>query len=565
MYQIKCDDCILYDPRDDEYVLLNPKCKLQVNTVGEGSFTILSNHPHYGQLKKLKSLFEIKQDDDVIFRGRMVNDCRDIYNQMNVDLEGVLGFTNDTLVPPFNFPDDFADAASAENMVEYFLQWILDQHNQHAEPWQQLKLGKVTVSDPNNYITRSSEKYDSTWNTLKSKLFESALGGFLICRYEADGNYVDYLSAFELTNTQRVNFGENLLDITNEFDTSETYSAILPMGAEIETEVEGTEETVKTTLTLESLPDGDLTDDLVKQGLYIYSKSAKSAHGWICAPVEESTWDDVTEVENLKNKAVEFLSGTALKLSNTITIKAVDLHFTDDEIQSFRIYRNILVNSPLHGVSDASYQLTELDIDIVNPQNTTITIGATVRTLADVNAHNQNQIENVKKDIKENRTEVVEVKNQMVIRETEIINTANQIFMSALESYVETSNYEEFKSTLKSELEVWAGGISGRVSQTESAIEDVNGDLQEKFNTITKYFTFDIDGLTIGQVDNPNKVVIDNDQISILVNNIPVQEFKADGTALIPILKITQMLNLLGLLIEEDDTHINCDYIGGVS
>jgi hypothetical protein len=68
--------------------------------------------------------------------------------------------------------------------------------------------------------------------------------------------------------------------------------------------------------------------------------------------------------------------------------------------------------------------------------------------------------------------------------------------------------------------------------------------------------------MTIGQVDNPNKVVIDNDEISILVNGVPVQEFKADGTALIPILKVTTMLNLLGLQITEDATHINCDYVG---
>ena len=81
-------------------------------------------------------------------------------------------------------------------------------------------------------------------------------------------------------------------------------------------------------------------------------------------------------------------------------------------------------------------------------------------------------------------------------------------------------------------------------------------------DTITKYFTFNINGLTIGQVDNPNKVVIDNDEISILVNNVPVQEFKADGTALIPSLKITRLLNLLGLQITEDANNINCDYVG---
>ena len=291
-------------------------------------------------------------------------------------MEGVLAFTNDSIIPPFNFPDDFPDATKATNMVEYFLRWLVEtQHNGQVEDWQKLKVGTVTVSDPNNYITRSSDSYQSTWEVLKSKLFESSLGGYLCIRYENDGNYIDYLESFEQTNTQQIMFGENLLDLTNESDASDTYSAILPLGAEQN----------GSRLTLESLADGDLTDDLVKKGKFIYSKKAKDAHGWVCVPVEDATWDDVTTVENLKSNAMAYLSGVAMLFSNTITIKAVDLYFTDDQIQSFRIYQNILVNSPVHGVVNVSYPLTQLDIDIMNPQNTIITIGDTVRTLIDFN------------------------------------------------------------------------------------------------------------------------------------------------------------------------------------
>ena len=371
MYQIRCDGYTLYDPRDEDLIVLKPKCKLKENTVGEGSFTILSDHPYYNKLKKLKSVFEIQQDGHPIFRGRMTGDTRDFENRLDVDLEGVLGFTNDTLIPPFNFPADFPEAANSANMVEYFLGWILSKHNERVADWQKLKLGRVTVADPNNYITRSSDKYASTWDTLKTKLFDSALGGFLTVRCESDGNYVDYLGSYELTNTQRIRFGENLLDIKNESDASETYSAILPMG--------------KDGLTLASLPDGDITDDLVKDGLYIYSKSAVESYGWICVPVNESTWSDVTVASNLRSKAVDYMAGTALLLSGTITIKAVDLHFTDEEIQSFRVYRNVLVDSLVHGVTSASYRLSELDIDLMNPQNTVITIGNTSRSLVDIN------------------------------------------------------------------------------------------------------------------------------------------------------------------------------------
>lgn len=379
-YQIKCDDYVLYDHRDDELIVLTPKCKLEANTVGEASFTIQSDHPYYGTLKKLKSIFEIRQDNDTIFRGRMTADSRDFQNQYFVDLEGILAVTNDSIISPFNFPGDFPEAANATNMVEYFLGWLLARHNEQVTgEWQKLKLGTVTVSDPNNYITRSSDKYLHTWEILKSKLFDSELGGYLCPRYEADGTYVDYLSTFPLTNTQPIKLGENLLDIKNESDASETYSVILPIG--------------KDGLTLESLLDGDLTDDLVKKGKFIYSKSAVATYGWICVPVNDSTWDDVTEVANLKTKGMNYLTGTGMLLANTITVKAVNLHFSDDEIQSFRIYRNILVDSPAHGVSGVSYPLTKLDIDLMNPQNTTITVGAASRSLIDINADRENNVD----------------------------------------------------------------------------------------------------------------------------------------------------------------------------
>ena len=519
MYQIKCDQYTLYDPRDDDLILLNPKCKLEVNTVGEGSFTILPSHPYYDRLRKLKSIFEIQQDGQVIFRGRMTNDSRDFYNQLDVDLEGVLACANDTIIPPFNFPDDFPNAASAENVVEYFLQWILDQHNAQAEEWQHLKLGHVTVGDPNNYISRSSEKYASTWETLKSKLFDSALGGYLCIRYEDDGNYVDYLSGFDMTNTQRISLTENMLDITQQSDANETYSAIHPLGAEMG------EGAYKYTLTLASLPDGDLTDDLVKTGNFIYSKSALDAYGWICAPVEDTTWDDVTLVDNLKTKAMEYLTGTGMMLSGTITITAVDLSFTDAEIQSFRIYRNILVNSPAHGVANVSYQLTKLEIDILNPQNTIITIGDTVRTLIDINKQEQsnqtNRNESVIVDIKETRSELVELQNQMITQNTQVINDCNKIILAALESYVETSNYEEFKATMSTQLQILSDEILMNFTSTTERIIDVDGDLQNKFAEIHKYIKYKDGNITLGSSENAITLTIENDMIVFKRNNVP--------------------------------------------
>ena len=145
---------------------------------------------------------------------------------------------------------------------------------------------------------------------------------------------------------------------------------------------------------------------------------------------------------------------------------------------------------------------------------------------------------------------------------TSMTRTTEALIIKALERYVETKDFDEFRTTVQTDFQVWADGILGRVTKTEEAISSVDTDLQEKFNTITKYFTFDINGLTIGQVDNPHKIVIDNDDITIYANGNAVQTFKADGTALIPALTVTQSLNLVGLRITSDSTHINVDFGG---
>ena len=538
MYQIKCDEYILYDPRDDELIVTGARCKLETNTVGEAYFTILPTHPYYDKLKKLKSVIEIKQDNDVIFRGRITNDASDFYNRYDVDVEGILACTNDTLIPPFNFPEDFADnadyqlAADTGNVVDYFLRWIIAQHNENAQPWQQLKVGNVSVSDPNNYITRSSDNYMKAWDVLRTRLFDSSLGGHLIVRYETDGNYIDYVDSFTLTNTQKITLGENLLDILKQSNAFSTYTALLPIGAEVDMDNGSYEgdfvtivDTVRQKLTLESLPDGDLTSDIAKKDKYIYSKSAVAQYGWIVAPIEETTWDDVTTLDGLKNKSMEYLTGTAVLLSNTIKLRAVDLHFTDEQIQTFRMYRNVLVDLPVYNLQNASYPLTKLGIDILNPQNTDITLGESVRGKADKdNATQQNVIERIAQvaNLVPQYTAAIldTVRQQLTEKETNILTTANEIILSALENYVETGAYDEFKQTIESEFKILAEQIEMNFTTTTQEIENVDGDLQQKFNQVYKHIQFSDNGITIGSSDSAITLEIDNDGIAFKKNGL---------------------------------------------
>ena len=250
MYMMFCDGYPILDPRYDEYILGKPRVKTEVNTVGEGSFEIYSDHPNINKLIPLRSIFEVWDEYGVIFRGRMTEDTKDINNGKSVDLEGVMAFFNDSVVRPYVFPDDFLEnpkylAAAAETaeqaaldggVVRFYLDMLITRHNEQVEPFQQFKLGNVTVYDKNNYIKRDSSVYPDTWRELSEKTFGSSLGGYLCIRYEEDGNYIDYLREFTEVNEQGITYGENMLDISQNTNASGTYSAIIPLGADVESQ-----------------------------------------------------------------------------------------------------------------------------------------------------------------------------------------------------------------------------------------------------------------------------------------------------------------------------------------
>lgn len=528
MYQVKCDEKILLDYRDPSLILGNPQVNLEVNTICGASFTMYNTHPYYNRMKKLKSVFEVSDEIGVIFRGRMTNDSVDFDNAKDVEIEGIMGCFNDSIVRPYSFPEDFLEdaeyitASESGNVVKFLLNWFIENHNSQVQDWQKFKLGEVTVSDPNNYVTRSSTKHSKTWDELRSKLFESALGGYLCIRYEDDGNYIDYLSEFTLTNTQGIEFGSNLLDLKTDSDASNIFTAIIPIGAEIETETETTDEetgetittTTKSKVTIEGLADGEITSDIFKSGDTIYSKSAVEEFGWIYAKVDDTTWDDVTTPENLQTRAVTTLQ-TGVKYTDVVEYNAADLHCTDEEIRSFRIYRNVNVNSAPHNQKGV-FPLTKLQIPLLKPQDTKITVGGKSMSFSDTNIKNNQgteiRIQKAEKDIEETRQNVSSVRNEIFTESTSVINTCNEIILSALESYVATGDYDEFKQTVESELKVMSDKVSINFTNTTEQINNVNGDLQEFLTKFSKYIEFASDtAITIGSGDNTITLEIDNE------------------------------------------------------
>lgn len=158
-----------------------------------------------------------------------------------------------------------------------------------------------------------------------------------------------------------------------------------------------------------------------------------------------------------------------------------------------------------------------------------------------------------------------EIRQEIVEQNTSIISSCDEIIMSALESYVKTSDYGEFKETVESQLTLLSNELSLNFTTAIEQIDNVNSDLQEKFNTITTFFTFDVNGLTIGKTDSPYKVVIENDKFSMLVNDAEVLWIDIETREVhTPELTITNRFRMFGYQVEEDaNGNLDWEFIGG--
>nr|DAL72832.1 MAG TPA: tail protein [Caudoviricetes sp.] len=695
MYQLKYKNYILYDPRlaDENLIVRDPSVKLAVSKAGEMSFTVDAGHPYLSNLRRMSGLVELLDGTFPIYRGRITSDIKDFYGAHKIETEGIMAALNDSIIPPFNFPEDFAEdasykaAAASGNVVDFFFRWILAQHNSQVSTEQQIKPGVVTVSDPNNYITRSSEEYATAMTTISDKLAKSSLGGNLLIRYENDGNYLDYYAELPLTNTQTVKFAENLLDLSSEVDGTSIYTAILPEG--------------KDGLTIGNLPDGDLTDDLVKSGKIIYSKSGVATYGRITRHIK---WDDVTVAANLQTKAKAALADNGLSMPETITCKAVDLGWQEG-IQHFRVGRMTALVSTPHGYS-ASYPLMELAPDILDPGNTQISLGATRRTFTgsqiDAGRKTEASIDSTKRDLTQrienieltpgppgpagasvfityhdgtaapaaptgdgtkngwhtNLTDAVvwlsqkvaasassgtwgtplrivgadgkpgtkgddgvsvthtDVEYYLSTSETElsggtwqadapeitdgtylwgrtkitysngqtaytgayciskamadsakpqidqVVQTTrqqitdlqqnvNSIILSALENYVETGDFGSYKEEVSTKLSVLTDQLGIDITKVTERIDNVDGDLQAKYESITKAFRFTDSGLIIGETGNEILLRLDNDVLQFVRNNTPELQITADGAVTKRI--TTDVLVIGNVIFRHDD------------
>lgn len=356
MYTIYADDALLYSPGDEELSVLSPVLETSCNAAGTLTFVLLPAHPLYDKLQKLKTRIRVMQDDEIIWRGRVLETESDFYRQKTVTCEGELTYLVDSVLHPYKLADYDGTAAGLFRLY-------LTRHNEAVSEAQQFQIGNVDIETLSSV---ENTGYGNTWDEISDNLI-GIHGGFLRIRHEDGARYLDWTKASGTSCGQVIRFGENLLDLSEYVSASEVVTCLIPYAGQSDSQI-----------TISSVNGGkDYIEDAAGIALY----------GRIWGVTEFDTKDAAKLLEMAKENLQKRLKETI-----TITISAVNLHLLDVNAESFHVGDKVRVISPPHGI-DAEYTCTAISLDLVNPDQSEYTFGTPETGMASTTAATSKAVE----------------------------------------------------------------------------------------------------------------------------------------------------------------------------
>ena len=483
MIQFYCDDALLYDPRIPDYAVADSKAELEVNKTGSLSFRIAPTHPLYDRLIKLKSEICVYQDGEFLGAFRILNTDLDFNNIKAVSCEGELAYLLDSI--------QRATELHGISVSDYF-NLLITNHNNDVDSDKTFQVGAVTVTDPNDSLYRI-HSYENTWECIEDKLLDR-LGGYIRCRRVNGVRTIDYVSDYGSVNTQVIQFGENILDLTKEIRGEDVATVLVPLGA--------ADEETDVRLTVASVNDG--LD-------YIENADAIAAYGRI---VKTETWDDVTVASNLLTKGYARLAELCAP-AVTLTMSAVDLHLLDVSVERIKIGDSIRVVSEPHGL-DEYMMVQKLSLDFQHPENSTVILGTVLQTLdTAINSGKQEPWEDILNAQSAMRQSISSVRTTVQECYSEISKTAEEIKSSVSENYLSKFELETIQRDFQTSITQSASEIRMDFTTITNEISDTVSSNQQ---LLEEYIRFRGALIELGKVGSAFTAELSNEQLAFKEN-----------------------------------------------
>ena len=446
IWQPKKDYPLLIDRREvgtnnvQEFSLKNPKLIKEVNSLEQLTFKIYPNHPNYSKLKIKESIIKVYEDDKIIFKGKIVKEKLNFDKSKDITCEGLLGTLADNRFNDIRYIKGIIDSGyimgpqifncrlgPTEKNVHHgwFEEVVINYNNLFCKTIDRLKIGEVCPTVPKNSPLKTSLNYrfnfmqtvgglpidmakiviekikDKTLLEVLKFLIENAVYmtdgttsyplKYFFPTYDENNTYLNIYTEYDLKNqknNQKIVFGENMIDLVIEEDSSNIVTAIVPVGTVSVADSEGKEsqEEVELTYWAPGSHQYENNEDIYLSRKFMYSRSGVDKYGWILGDSKASTFDmgktqgAEKDQKNLQKLAASYLYRQGSRIKETVTVNAVDLSYASGYIaEAFEFLKYVTIRAPKHSRT-LHYLITKVELNLLEPEKNKITFNQTRNT-----------------------------------------------------------------------------------------------------------------------------------------------------------------------------------------
>lgn len=377
MYRIYVGQNPIHHPNSDKIAMAAALTE-EVNTHGSLDIT-LDRHDAFAANAVPLNEIKVFDDDGLIWRGRVLHEENGLGETKKIHCEGALAYLCDTIIEPFAFrgrPNDYTN--SNNQTVKGLFHRFIDIHNAQlgVNDHRRFAVGKISVTDPNNYIFRSSESALTTWEAIQSRLIDTH-GGYLYLS-GPNLNVINYVDDFDAESNQAIHFGENLLELLQTNDAAGIVTKLYAYGAQYK-EADGTPP-------FEPEPDPATNEYKTWNGNRVHLsgpvsyQTAVDRWGIIYGT---NVWNDVTTTEYLQTAAQAWLVNNYLEHAESLEVKAADLSLIDSTVDKLAVgdYVNVICE-PL--AINLQMLCVRKETNLIDVSQTRISIGKSPVRISDL-------------------------------------------------------------------------------------------------------------------------------------------------------------------------------------
>lgn len=351
-----------------------------LNAIDTLEFSLGYDNPGYNLVTPMQSMVKVFQDGSLIFYGRVIK------QEPVMDTSGLIYQTFDA-----NSVEDFLhDSVQIQQKVsscdlKTYLQAIISQHNNQVENYKKFNVGTVTVMDSAGSADRYLD-YEDTFDAITKRLID-VYGGYITVDY--DTMTINYLTNVGSQSSTPLRIGFNMKSASKTIDPTSVVTRLIPTGADSSTDSSSTD---TSSLTTDKQPTTAKTT-LANQG-YVDDQALIDEFGII---VGTQNFDGVTDATTLQQKAQNWLNSQSAA-TESWEISVSNLHLIDKTIDDFKVGNQYQFINDFVAPTEW-LQVTELDLDLVTPTNSTIKIGDTSLTLTAYLSNKTKSTQNLQKKL----------------------------------------------------------------------------------------------------------------------------------------------------------------------